>query len=310
MRCAARDHSRTPGSSRRRASRCSRSASSYASSAIIAATSRSRRVPPSGREPGQEVDGRRRPGQQFVGQGAELEPLGDGVGGRQQLRRAQRLQQRRGGGQHAAVRAEELVRRAGEEVRAERGHVDRRVCGEVHAVHRQQCAGRACTSAAISATGGRVPIRFDAPVTATSLVRSVSTSATSSAVSSPVAGSNPIQRTVAPAASAAITQGRTFASWSSRETTTSSPGPQPAASVRARSKVSWVALRPNTMPRGSAPSRSAIAERAAEHGVVGQPLGGGDPAAVGDRGGQRLGDRAGDRLRHLGPAGAVEVRGA
>ncbi len=120
-----------------------------------------------------------------------------------------------------------------------------------------------CTSAAISATGGRVPIRLDAPVTATSLVRSVSTSATSSAVSSPVAGSNPIQRTVAPAASAARTQGRTFASWSSRETTTSSPGPQPVASVRARSNVSWVALRPNTMPPGSAPSRSATAERAA-----------------------------------------------
>ena len=99
-------------------------------------------------------------------------------------------------------------------------------------------------------------------MTATSLVRSVSTSATSSAVSSPVAGSKAAQRTVAPTASAARTQGRTFASWSSRETTTSSPGPHPAASVRARSKVSWVALRPKTTPRGSAPSRSATADRA------------------------------------------------
>jgi hypothetical protein len=108
-----------------------------------------------------------------------------------------------------------------------------------------------------------VPIRLDAPVTATSLVRSVTTSATSSAVSSAVAGSNAAHRTVAPAASAAYTQGRMLASWSSRVTTTSSPGPQPAASVRARSKLSWVALRPKTTPRGSAPSRSAIAWRAA-----------------------------------------------
>ena len=119
-----------------------------------------------------------------------------------------------------------------------------------------------CTRAAISATGGRVPIRLDAPVTATRRVRSESSAATSSAVSSPVARSKPTQRTVAPTASAAITQGRTFASWSSRETTTSSPGPQPAASVRARSKVSWVALRPKTTPRASAPSRSASADRA------------------------------------------------
>jgi hypothetical protein len=119
-----------------------------------------------------------------------------------------------------------------------------------------------CTRAAISSTGGRVPIRFEAPVTATSFVRPVSTSATSSAVSSPVVGSKAAHRTVAPAASAARTHGRTLASWSRRETTTSSPGPQSAASVRARSNVSWVALRPKTTPRGSAPSRSATAERA------------------------------------------------
>jgi hypothetical protein len=106
-----------------------------------------------------------------------------------------------------------------------------------------------------------VPIRFDAPVTATRRVRSVSTSATSSAVSSPVSRSNAAQRTVAPAASAAITHGRMLASWSSRVTTTSSPGPHPADSARATSNVSAVALRPKTTPRGSAPSRSARAAR-------------------------------------------------
>ena len=60
----------------------------------------------------------------------------------------------------------------------------------------------------------------------------------------------------------AITQGRMLASWSSRVTTTSSPGPQPWAKVRARSKVICVIERPNTIPPGSAPSRSAIAARA------------------------------------------------
>ena len=59
---------------------------------------------------------------------------------------------------------------------------------------------------------GRLPIRFEAPVTATSRVRSVSTAAMAAGVSSPVSGSKSTQRTVAPAASAAYTHGRTFAS--------------------------------------------------------------------------------------------------
>ncbi len=117
-----------------------------------------------------------------------------------------------------------------------------------------------CTASAIRGRSGRVPTRFDAPVTATRRVRSDSTEATSS--SSAVSGSKSSHRTVAPADSAARTHGRTFASWSSRVTTISSPGDQVAASVRAMSNVSAVMLRPNTMPRWSAPSRSAIAARA------------------------------------------------
>ena len=115
----------------------------------------------------------------------------------------------------------------------------------------------------IARTGGQVPSRFDAAVTATSRVRGDSTCATASAGSSAVAGSNSAQRTRAPTASAASTQGLTFASWSSEVTTTSSPGPHVAASVRATSNVIWVMLRPKTTPRGSAPSRSATALRAA-----------------------------------------------
>ena len=60
----------------------------------------------------------------------------------------------------------------------------------------------------------------------------------------------------------ARSHGRTFASWSSRVTTISSPGSQVLASARARSKVSWVIDRPNTTPPASQPSRSATAARA------------------------------------------------
>ena len=97
----------------------------------------------------------------------------------------------------------------------------------------------------------------------------------------PVAGSKSIHRTVAPAPSAACTHGRTFASWSSLLTTTSSPGAQSLASARARSKVSWVMLRPKTTPPGSPCSRSAMPARAPSVIVVGVPLGGRDPATVG-----------------------------
>ncbi len=91
------------------------------------------------------------------------------------------------------------------------------------------------------------------------VVSTVSMSATSA-----VAGSKSSQRTVAPTDSAAITQGRMFESWSSRLTTTSSPGPHScdAARVRAMSMVSWVIERPKTTPPGSTPSRSPTAARA------------------------------------------------
>ena len=75
--------------------------------------------------------------------------------------------------------------------------------------------------------------------------------------------SKPSHRTVAPARSAAMTQGRTSPSWSSRVTTTSSPGPQSRDSSRATSIVIAVIDRPNAMPRGSAsPTKLAIAARA------------------------------------------------
>ena len=105
-------------------------------------------------------------------------------------------------------------------------------------------------------------MRLDAPVTATSRVRGLSASSRESSDSSAVSGSKSTHRTAAPAASAAITQGRTLPSWSSRVTTTSSSGPHSLAIARLTSKVSWVKLRPNTTPPAGAPSRSASASRA------------------------------------------------
>ena len=119
------------------------------------------------------------------------------------------------------------------------------------------------TAAAIAGRSGRVPIRLDAAVTATSRVSSVSRLVTADGSSSPVAGSNSAHRTVAPLLSAAITHGRTLASWSSLVTTISSPGSQVFAIAREMSKVSWVMLRPKTTPSGAPPTRSASAVLAA-----------------------------------------------
>jgi len=72
-----------------------------------------------------------------------------------------------------------------------------------------------------------------AAVTATSRVRSLSSVSYCPAGSSAAGRSISAQRTTAPARPAAWTQGRMFASWSSRDTITSSPGRQSLASVAA-----------------------------------------------------------------------------
>ena len=66
-------------------------------------------------------------------------------------------------------------------------------------------------------------------------------------------------RTVAPASRAAMTHGRTFASWSRRVTTTSSPGASVRANDRDRCSSSEVAFWPNTTSSGSHPRKSAPA---------------------------------------------------
>ncbi len=95
-----------------------------------------------GGEVRQEVHRGGRSGHQLVGKRAELEPLRHRVGRGHQLVGAQWLEHLGARRQHAAVGAEELVRRAGVEVRAEGRHVDQRVRGGVDAVDVEQGAGR------------------------------------------------------------------------------------------------------------------------------------------------------------------------
>ena len=107
-----------------------------------------------------------------------------------------------------------------------------------------------------------MPTALDASVNATSFVRgdsAASKDATSIVTSSSWTSTH---RTVAPASAAASTHGRTFASWSNRVTTTSSPG----SSVFANDRDTWssrlVAFGPKTISSGSAPVKSAAARRA------------------------------------------------
>ena len=85
----------------------------------------------------------------------------------------------------------------------------------------------------MAATSGLVPTTLLAAVTATSRVRSDSRSPYWAGGSSVVDVSTSAQRTVAPRRAAACTQGLMFASWSSRDTTTSSPGSHRRDSVSA-----------------------------------------------------------------------------
>ena len=97
------------------------------------------------------------------------------VRGRQQLVGTQRLEHLGPGGEHAAVGSEELVGRAGEEVGAERRHVDRCVRRVVHAVDVDQGAGGVGEVGDRAARRASCPAGWTPPVTATSRVRSLST---------------------------------------------------------------------------------------------------------------------------------------
>ena len=182
------------------------------------------------------------------------------------------------GGQDTAVRPRNLY---GEQVKksaSQRPDVDRRVCGQVHAVHCQQrppgAPARRCGPRA-----ARVPIRLEAPVTATSFVRSVSTSATSLAVSSRVAGLK-AARSGSDRLGGAHPGGTVVVPAGNRRLRRPDPGPPRPACGRGRRVAGWRSRRrrrrADRRPAGRRP------RTAPEDDVVGQ-LGGGDPAAVGDR---------------------------
>src|SRR4051795_12994042 len=110
-------------------------------------------------------------------------------------------------------------------------------------------------------TSGTVPTALLAAVTATQRVRSDSTAVTALSGSSSVSGSGSANRTVAPARSAAISHGPTFASWSRRVQTISSPGSSARPAAAANFSVSDVMLGPKTTPCGSAPSSAPTVAR-------------------------------------------------
>jgi hypothetical protein len=109
-------------------------------------------------------------------------------------------------------------------------------------------------------------------------------------------GSKSAHRTVAPARSAAITQGRTFASWSSLLTTTSSPDVQ-----RRHAPPEHDAGRIGAEEVGQ--RRASIA-----HDVVGVELRGRDVAAIRQRADQCAVHRVRHNVWRLSPARSVEVR--
>ena len=99
-----------------------------------------------------------------------------------------------------------------------------------------------------------------------------------------------------------------LASWSSRVTTTSSPGPQLLREARAKSKVSWVMRAAEDDAAGVGAEQVGHRGPGAERDVLGAALGLGDGAAVGQR--RRSGVAAtasATASGRLGAAGAVEV---
>ena len=133
----------------------------------------------------------------------------------------------------------------------------------VHAVDVHQGPRRRERRRRSSATGGHVPIRFDAAVTATGRETvGRAPPPTASTASSPVAGSNSAQRTVAPTRSAACTHGRMFESWSRLRHDDLVAG-APRRSERACGVVCELRRAPfRTRSRSpSTPSRSASAPR-------------------------------------------------
>ncbi len=149
-----------------------------------------------------------------------------------------------------------LYGRRGEDVAAERRHVDRR-CGARCTASTNTRAPASWAAAMIGARSGTVPRRFDAPGSVTHAVRSSMRSITACGSSVPVAGSNGASTCSAPPVSHARRHGVTLASWSRRVPTTRAPGRNVAATARVKASVNVVMLAPNTIEAADAPRSSA-----------------------------------------------------
>ena len=129
-----------------------------------------------------------------------------------------------------------------------------RRCGVAATASTEMRAPAACAAATIAGSSGTVPMAFDAarhrdPARARRQHRLDRARRAARASR----GSGSAQRTVAPARSAAITHGRTFASWSRRVTTTSSPG----ASVRPTAAARRIVMRGHRRAEGDVARRRA-----------------------------------------------------
>ena len=152
---------------------------------------------------------------------SNLRPTGIDAG-RPRLVRPPRLEQLVPAVGEPEVRAAELVRRAEEDVAAERLHVDRLVRRVVHGVDPARARRRRARARRRAATSVIVPTAFDATTHATTRTRSSSFRSRSSR-SRRRSSVTSIQSTSKPRSAASSTHGATPPSWSSRETRIRSP---------------------------------------------------------------------------------------
>ena len=156
-----------------------------------------------------------------------------------------------------------------------------------------------------------MPIAFEAAVTAIQRVRSDSTASTAAAGSSRRSGSGSAMRTVAPARSAAISHGRTLASWSRRVQTISSPGPSVRPTAPENAIVSEVMLGPNATPSAGGVEHPGHRGPRALDDLLRRPRVRERPALVGGAPGAHPVRHRLDRgVDHLRAAGAVQARPA
>ena len=148
-------------------------------------------------------------------------------------------------------RAAELVRRQGQQIGADLGHVERHLAGRLHRVAMEERAVAHAPARAISATGCITPVSLLASMTETSAGRG-----------SPASSAASASRSTMPSRSTGIRS----ASGTARNTESCSTADTSTRSRPAPSSARWFASVPpltKTMPSGGAPTSAATAIAAA-----------------------------------------------